>query len=99
MKSVIVASLCAAVFVALPASAAEGAKDAGKISVEGTRVIELADGGKITIDKEGRTYHVETNGKRSLMKDGVVMEGKDGTKYLHKNDIMWKPITEKGTRR
>lgn len=25
------------------------------------------------------------------------MEGKDGVKYLHKNDVIWKQITEKGT--
>ena len=31
------------------------------------------------------------------MKDGVVMEGKDGARYLHKNDVIWKQITEKGT--
>ena len=35
--------------------------------------------------------------KRVRMKDGVVMQGKDGAKYLHKNDVIWKQITEKGT--
>lgn len=30
-------------------------------------------------------------------KDGVVMEGIDGRKYLHKNDLIWGQITEKGT--
>jgi hypothetical protein len=31
------------------------------------------------------------------MKDGVVMEGKDGRKYLHKNDVIWQQISQKGT--
>ena len=99
MKPLGVTSLGAALFVALTSFAAEGVKGVEKVVVEGKKVVELADGGSIIIDKEGRTYHVEANGKRSLMKDGVVMLGKDGTQYLHKNDIMWKPITEKGTRR
>lgn len=98
MKTPIAISLLAALFLVLPATAADPAvKTTDKIVVEGSNVIELADGGKITIDKDGRTYHLEANGKRSRMKDGVVMVAKDGTKYLHKNDIMWKPITEKGT--
>jgi len=97
MKTPIALSLLAALLVVLPAAAADPMKTPEKIVVEGSNVIELADGGRITIDKDGRTYHLEANGKRSRMKDGVVMVAKDGTKYLHKNDIMWKPITEKGT--
>lgn len=97
MKPHIALSLLAAFLVVLPATASEPVKAGQKIVVEGSNVIELADGGRITIDKDGKTYHLEANGKRSRMKDGVVMTAKDGTKYLHKNDIMWKPITEKGT--
>ena len=63
----------------------------------GTTVVELKDGGKITLDSDGKTYHVDAAGKRVRMKDGVVMEAKDGTKYLHKNDAIWKQITERGT--
>ena len=96
MKPPIAISLLAALLVALPA-AADPARESAKVVVEGSNVIELADGGRINIDKDGRTFHLESNGKRSRMKDGVVMVAKDGTKYLHKNDIMWKPITEKGT--
>lgn len=68
-----------------------------KVVVEGKRVVELKDGGEITIDAKGHTYHVDAKGKRVRMRDGVVMEGKDGTKYLHRNDVIWKQITEKGT--
>ena len=60
-------------------------------------VIALADGGTITVDKDGHTYHVDANGKRVRMKNGVVMEGKDGRKYMHRNDAIWQQITEKGT--
>ena len=67
-----------------------------KLVVEGT-VVALKDGGAITIDKDGKTYHTDAAGKRVRMKDGVVMEGKDGRKYLHKNDVIWQQISEKGT--
>ena len=67
-----------------------------KLPVEGT-VVALKDGGSIVLDKDGKTYHVDAAGKRVRMKDGVIMEGKDGRKYLHKNDLVWQQITEKGT--
>lgn len=63
---------------------------------EGT-VIELKDGGKIVMQKDGKTFHTDAADKHMRMKDGVVMEGKDGQKYLMKNDALWKQITEKGT--
>ncbi len=59
-------------------------------------VVDLIDGGKIVMQKDGTTYHADAKGKRVRMKDGVVMEGKDGQKYLMKNDAIWKLITEKG---
>ena len=58
---------------------------------------ELKDGGKILVDEKGKTFHEDAKGKRVRMRDGVVMEGKDGQKYLMKNDAIWKQITEKGT--
>lgn len=83
--------------IGLPSVAANAAKDSDKIVVEGRKVVELADGGEITIDDKGRTYHKDAKGKRVRMKDGVIMEGKDGARYMHKNDVIWKQITEKGT--
>ena len=95
MKRMLNAALLSLVFLSPAALAADAAKD--KVVVEGKRVVELKDGGEITIDAKGHTYHVDAKGKRVRMRDGVVMEGKDGTKYLHKNDVIWKQITEKGT--
>ena len=88
-------ALVAALSIAFTALAADGPKDT--VVVEGRKVVELRDGGAITIDGSGHTYHVDGKGKRVRMRDGVVMEGKDGAKYLHKNDVIWKQITEKGT--
>ena len=68
----------------------------GAAETAGTTV-ELKDGGKIVVDKDGKTYHTNPAGKRIRMKDGVVMEAKDGAKYVMKNDALWKQITEKGT--
>ncbi len=63
----------------------------------GEEAIPLKDGGKLVIRKDGTTYHVDSKGKRVRMKDGVAMEAADGTRYMMKNDMVWKAITEKGT--
>ena len=97
MKRALVSPLVAALLFALPSMAADVTKAGDRILVEGRKVVELVDGGEIVIGKSGRTYHTDAKGKRVRMKDGVVMEGKDGAKYLHKNDVIWKQITEKGT--
>lgn len=85
----------AALWFALPAVAAEPPKE--QVVVSSKKVVELSDGGTITIDPAGYTYHVDAKGKRVRMRDGVVMQGRDGARYLHKNDVIWKQITEKGT--
>ena len=97
MKPKFLTPLVIALFVGFPVAAADSATEGGKIIVEGKKVVELADGGSIVIDAKGKTYHTDAKGKRVRMKDGVVMEGKDGAKYIHKNDVIWKQITEKGT--
>ncbi|MBS1190179.1 MAG: Copper resistance protein [Rhodocyclaceae bacterium] len=61
------------------------------------QVIELKDGGRVTVDAKGHMVHMDAAGKRVKMKDGVVMEGKDGSKYMMKNDAIWKQIMEKGS--
>ena len=95
MKRLLTASFLAALMMSSPTFAAEPAVKE-KLIVEGV-VVALKDGGTITLDKDGKTYHTDASGKRVRMKDGVVMEGKDGRKYLHKNDVIWQQISEKGT--
>ena len=95
MKAPITTAVVSAFVLASAAFAAEPVVKE-KLIVQGN-VVELVDGTKITIDKDGKTYHETAAGKRVRMKDGVVMEGKDGRKYLHKNDVIWAQITEKGT--
>ena len=87
MKKLSIAALTFAVAFSLPAIGAAAESTA----------IDLKDGGKIVMHTDGKTYHADANGKRMRMKDGVVMEGKDGQKYLMKNEALWKQITEKGT--
>lgn len=82
-----IAALSIAVAISLPALGGEP---------EGS-VIELKDGGKIVLQKDGKTFHTNAKGKRVRMKDGVVMEGKDGQKYLMRSDAVWKRLAEKGT--
>lgn len=64
---------------------------------EGEQAIALKDGGTLVLHKDGTMYHANAAGKRVRMKDGAVMEGKDGDRYMMKNDAVWKQITEKGT--
>lgn len=61
------------------------------------QVIDLKDGGKVTVQKDGTMVHIDAAGNRVKMRDGVTMEAKDGTKYVMKNNAIWKTITEKGT--
>ena len=85
MKAKLIAPILAAAAIGFPAYAADAV------------TVELKDGGKLVVDKDGKTYHTDAKGKRMRMKDGVVMEGKDGAKYLMKNDAIWKDITDRGT--
>jgi hypothetical protein len=94
MKKLLTASFISAL-LSFPSFAADPVVQE-KLIVQGN-VVQLKDGGTIVLDKDGKTYHADANGKRVRMKDGVVMEGKDGRKYLHKNDLVWQQITEKGT--
>ena len=94
MKKLLTASLISAL-LSFPSFAADPVVKE-KLIVQGN-VVELKDGGTIVLEKDGKTYHADANGKRVRMKDGVVMEGKDGRKYLHKNDVIWQQISEKGT--
>jgi len=61
------------------------------------QAIALKDGGTIILRKDGTMYHANAVGKRVRMKEGVVMEAKDGSRYMMKSDAVWKQITEKGT--
>ena len=48
---------------------------------------------------EGSMVHVGAVGNRVMMKDGQMMEGKDGSKLMMKNNAIWKQITEQGALR
>jgi hypothetical protein len=61
------------------------------------QAIALNDGGTLILRKDGTMYHANAAGKRVQMKNGVVMEAKDGTRYMMKSDAVWKQISEKGT--
>ncbi|HNI20974.1 CopK family periplasmic copper-binding protein [Zoogloea sp.] len=61
------------------------------------QTIELKDGGKVFVKKDGTMVHIDAAGNRVKMRNGVTMEAKDGAKYVMKNDALWKTITEKGT--
>lgn len=61
------------------------------------QTVELKDGGRLIVEKNGTMAHIDAAGNRVKMRDGVTMEGKDGSKYVMKNNAVWKTITDKGT--
>jgi hypothetical protein len=61
------------------------------------QTIELKDGGRIVMEKGKTMIHMDAAGNRVRMKDGKIMEAKDGSKLMMKNNAIWKTITEHGT--
>ena len=47
--------------------------------------------------KDGTMAHYDAAGGRVKMKDGRVMDAKDGSKLMMKNNAIWKTISEHGT--
>jgi hypothetical protein len=54
------------------------------------QTIELKDGGRIAVDPGGRTSHTDARGKRLRIRNGAVMEAKDGHRYVMRNDALWR---------
>lgn len=59
--------------------------------------IELKDGTTLVIQANGKMRHVDPRGHAVTMREGTVMEGKDGARYMMKNSAIWKQLYEKGT--
>lgn len=59
--------------------------------------IDLKDGTVLLIKSDGDMKHFDAEGNRLRMRDGKVMVGVDGQKYMMKSDAIWKIIMEKGT--
>ena len=61
------------------------------------QTIALKDGGKVVVEKSGTMTHTDAAGKRVKMLDGKIMEAKDGSKIMMKNNALWQTIAVKGT--
>lgn len=83
--------------MAAPAAAAAPAQPSVTAADSSAQTIVLKDGTTLVVHKDGTMYHADAAGKRIRMKDGVVMEGQDGKKYLMKNDVLWQALTQKGS--
>ena len=60
------------------------------------QTFELKDGGKIVMEEKGMV-HIDAAGKRMRMRDGTVMEGKDGKHLMMKNNAIWQTLAVHGT--
>src|SRR5574338_979163 len=90
------ATLSLLIALAFGAGSALAAEKMGEM-VMGEQTIELKDGGKLMVHKDGTMAHIDAAGNRVKMRNGVAMEGADGTRYVMKNNAIWKQITEKGS--
>lgn len=54
-------------------------------------VIDLVDGGRITVRGDGTMAHYDAAGNAVRMKDGEVMIAKDGRRILMNNGALWSP--------
>jgi hypothetical protein len=80
-----------------PSGAATTAQPSVTARDPSDQTILLKDGTTLILRADGAMYHADATGKRMRMKDGFVMEGKDGKKYLMKNDVVWQAISQRGT--
>ena len=70
---------------------------AGAVFAAEPQTIELKDGGKIVIEAKGTMVHMDAAGRRVKMRDGKVMEAKDGSKVMMKNNAIWQTMAVHGT--
>ena len=61
------------------------------------QTIALKDGGQLVIQKSGTMIHTDAKGNRVRMTDDKIMEAKDGSKIMMKNDALWQTLAVKGT--
>jgi hypothetical protein len=80
-----------------PSSGSPPAQPSVSPSDPSDQTILLKDGGTLILRSDGTAYHADAKGNRVRMKDGVMMEAKDGTKYMMRNDAIWQTISQKGT--
>ena len=59
--------------------------------------IALKDGGQVVIQQNGTMIHTDAAGNRVKMVDGKVMEARDGSKVMMKNNALWQTISAKGS--
>lgn len=66
-------------------------------AAQNEQTIKLDDGTTLVVQADGKMRHVDQRGHAVLMREGEVMETKDGSRYMMKNSAVWKQLYEKGT--
>ena len=61
------------------------------------QTIAMKDGSQLLIQKSGTMIHNDAAGNRMKMVDGKIMEAKDGSKIMMKNNALWQTISVKGS--
>jgi hypothetical protein len=66
-------------------------------AVKDQETIQLKDGTTLIVQSDGKMRHMDSRGHAVLMKEGEVMEAKDGSRYMMKNSAIWRQLYDKGT--
>lgn len=56
------------------------------------QAVELRDGTRVILKKDGTLVCVDAEGRRITLEEGIVLEAKDGTQYMVKNNSLWKQV-------
>ena len=84
-------------FIVIAALSTLGASAYAVDASQVEKSIELKDGSTVYIFKDGKMGMEDKLGRAVRMKKDTVMEAKDGSKLMMKNNALWKTLTEHGT--
>lgn len=80
--------------VALAARAYGEAHSEPNRAAQRRATIELADGGRLVVERDGSMTHYDANRKRIAMPNGTEMKAKDGSKLLMQDGSLWESATK-----
>lgn len=72
-----------------------GALTGAVYAEQAVKQVDLKDGTKLNIFADGKMAHEDQKGRPMKMKEGQVMETKDGKKVMMKGNELWRLVDSK----